>query len=201
LTPTRASIGAAAAQHWLQRLAPLPGASLKLAQALDLHDLLRTWLPLRAVVQDALGGAPWCLADQCWVRRARPPHHWHQDGGLHHDYLNQPLAGALLPMVTCWIALTPCGDDAPGLEWVEPALPQLLPPAELTDSAVHARFPETAFHRPRLAAGDALVFGGGLLHRTHATAAMTRPRTSIECRFCAHPPPPRLAAEPLLAWV
>jgi hypothetical protein len=35
-----------------------------------------------------------------------------------------------------------------------------------------------AFH-----AGDALAFGGGLLHRTHMTRHMRLPRTSLELRF------------------
>jgi hypothetical protein len=39
--------------------------------------------------------------------------------------------------------------------------------------------------------GDALVFGGGVLHHTHVAATMTRDRTSLELRF--FPPEARLA--------
>lgn len=189
--------------RWLAAVDGHPGGALPLAQALDLQDVLRALAPLRPVIEETLGAAPWCLAGQCWVRRARPPHSWHQDGALHHDFMaqSQPPAEALLALATCWMALTPCGDDAPGLEWVVPPLDRLLGPPELTDAAVRSRFPAAAFVHPRLAAGEALVFGGGLLHRTHVTPAMTRPRTSIELRFCAPPPPPRLAAERQVAMV
>jgi ectoine hydroxylase-related dioxygenase (phytanoyl-CoA dioxygenase family) len=139
------------------------------------------------------------------VRRARPPHHWHQDGALHFDFATlqgEAPADALLPMLTCWVPLDDCGVDAPGLEWLQPAPSSspvpLLRPAELSDAALRARFPASAFEHPALAAGDALLFDGALVHRTHALPTMTRSRTSIELRFVAGGPrPARLAAETL----
>jgi ectoine hydroxylase-related dioxygenase (phytanoyl-CoA dioxygenase family) len=105
-------------------------------------------------------------------------------------------------MLTCWVPLDDCGVDAPGLEWLRPApsaapVP-LLRPAELTDAALRARFAASAFEHPALAAGEAVLFDGALVHRTHALPTMTRLRTSIELRFVAGGAlPPRLAAETL----
>jgi hypothetical protein len=188
-------LDAACARHWQAALAAYPGGSLKLADVLALDAVLGA---LRAV-RPKLGTRTCVLADQCWVRRARPAHHWHQDGALHHDFVARP-GGVPLPILTLWIPLVDCGVDAPGLAWARPALTRLLPPAELNDAAVQARY-GGAIEHPELAAGGGLLFDGGLLHRTHLTAAMTRPRTSIELRFIAASPlPPALRGEMLRPW-
>jgi hypothetical protein len=147
-------------------------------------------------IRDELGNRLACDLDQAWVRRQyapsryppfHAPHGWHQDGALGFDYLSHRDGkfppDALLSMVTCWIALGPCGADAPGLELVTRRLESLLAPAELTDQCLRARFRPEEFWRPVLEAGDALLFRGDLLHRTHVTPAMTEDRTSIELRF------------------
>lgn len=176
--------------RWRARLDTQPGASLPLAGALDLAEVLQALQPLRA----HLPPRPLVVVSQCWVRRATPPHAWHQDGALHHDFRGD---AAPLPLWTAWLPLVDCNVDAPGLEWVDTPLHTLLPPAAL--ARVHERFPAT--EHPPLQAGDALLFDGGLLHRTHVTPAMNRPRTSIELRFIADGPvPPRLAGETLRAW-
>ena len=80
----------------------------------------------------ALGPAPWCNLVQSWLRHGRPPHSWHQDGALRHHFLahaGQPApADAALQMQTLWIALTPCGEDAPSLQWVDAASALALEP-------------------------------------------------------------------------
>ena len=131
--------------------------------------------------------------DQCWIRRQyapanRPadhaPHSWHQDGALGFDFLGTPShEGALLAMATCWIALVPCGADAPGIEFAGGEAGELLPLSALADDAVQGRHPEADRWRPLLEAGDALVFGGGVLHHTHVADSMTHDRTSLELRF------------------
>jgi len=153
-----------------------------------------------------------CDLDQAWVRRqyapgryppGHAPHGWHQDGALGFDFLSHrggefPL-DALLSMVTCWIALGPCGADAPGLELVNHRLEGLLAPTDLTDACVRSRFRPEAFWRPVMEAGDALLFHGDILHRTHVTPAMTRDRTSVELRyFPAAAIPPRLKSDRFL---
>jgi hypothetical protein len=59
----------------------------------------------------------------------------------------------------------------------------LLSPVELIGSRVSARFKPEEFWRPVLEPGDALLFRGDVLHRTHVTPAMTQDRTSVELRF------------------
>jgi ectoine hydroxylase-related dioxygenase (phytanoyl-CoA dioxygenase family) len=185
-----ATLPAGAVARWLAALAPLAGPSRPLTQLpLDPADLLAVIAaaPVAVELEAALGPSPWCNLSQSWLRHGRPPHSWHQDGALRHDFLahaGRPApADAALAMRTLWIALTPCGRDAPGLQWVDAAMPLLLQPAELADEAVAARFGPQHVQHAELAPGQALLFDGLLLHRTHLTPAMNRPRTSLELRF------------------
>ena len=93
-------------------------------------------------------------------------------------------------MVTCWLALTSCGDTAPGLELAGPGHKELLPLEALSERGIAAAHGSCDGDCPVLGRGDALVFAGGVLHRTHVTQAMTQARTSIELRFVA---PSRIA--------
>ncbi len=145
-------------------------------------------------VESLLGQGVALLADQCWARRQFAPgrypdghaaHEWHQDGALHFDFIEPYPDDALLKMFTCWIALSPCGQDAPGLELMRDPLPDLLSPAELDDQRIDARFGPAALWRPVCSPGDAILFSGGTLHRTHVTSNMQQDRTSIELRFVA----------------
>ncbi|MEP7301355.1 MAG: hypothetical protein ABI699_07485 [Caldimonas sp.] len=190
-------------------------SSLRLAAlaSLDIGAIAAALLDtdVGAFCRARLGDALACDLDRCWVRRqyaparyppGHAPHRWHQDGALGFDFLAAPpeqRATALLPMVTCWVALTPCGADAPGLEWVDRELPALLPLAALADGAIRARHGEREFRRPTLGPGDALVFGGGVLHHTHVRPDMTLDRTSVELRlFAAGPVPHRLRGDRFL---
>ncbi len=166
---------------------------------IDLDVLLRALV--RGELRRRLGAHLACDLDQCWVRRqyaprnAPPPHaahSWHQDGALNFDFAAHAGAAlpadALLEMLTCWIALTACGVDAPGLEWVDAPIARLLAPSDLTEERVRASFAPATFQRPAMRAGDALLLRGDTLHRTHVTPAMTHDRTSIELRFFAAQP-------------
>lgn len=160
-------------------------------------------------VRSELQGTVACDADQAWVRRQyaprnyprfHSPHGWHQDGALGFDFLSHSdgsfPADSLMLMATCWIALTPCGLEAPGLELSMRRCEELIAPSELTDEMVKARFPKEDLLRPVLGPGDALLFRGDILHRTYVTSAMTRDRTSIELRFFpAENLPARLKAD------
>ena len=164
---------------------------------------------VRVRVEDVLWQRLAIDADQCWVRRqydrqSAPPRHrphtWHQDGALGYEFV--PSGGAAIPddallrMVTCWIALGPCGVDAPGLELVTDRVGRILSPMQLRDVAVNQRWPISRRARPALEAGDALVLSGDVLHRTHVSAAMTRSRTSVELRcFRADAIPDRIAGD------
>jgi Phytanoyl-CoA dioxygenase (PhyH) len=145
-------------------------------------------------IQDELENEVACDLDQSWVRRQyapsrypqfHAPHGWHQDGALKFDFAahQPPFPNALLEMVTCWITLDTCGEHAPGLEIVIQKLDGLLAPVELTNESVQKRFLAEKLWQPKMDAGDALLFPGNYLHRTHVAATMTNDRTSIELRF------------------
>ncbi len=176
-------------------------SSLRVAAVggLDLAAIARSVVAgeVGALCHAQLGDALACDIDRCWVRRqyaprryppGHAPHSWHQDGALGFDFLDPKAAAsdpALLSMLTCWIALTPCGVDAPGLEFIDREYEALLPLSALAEEAVRTRHDERAFSRPSLQAGDALVFKGGVLHHTHVRSDMALDRTSLELRFFA----------------
>ena len=154
--------------------------------------------PAGNMIEHELGGRVLCDVDQAWVRRQyapcrRPaghaPHTWHQDGALGHDFAARGAAGtgpeALLPMLTCWMPLTSCGLDAPGLEFVSPPLADLLTPQSLADELVRSKYPPERFQAPVMEPGDLVLFRSGVLHRTSVDPAMKSDRTSIELRFVA----------------
>ena len=161
--------------------------------------------PLRTALEAALGARVALLADQCWARcqyapgRAPPghaAHGWHQDGALHFDFQASQAAGAPLRMLTAWIALRACGDDAPGLELLCRPMPALLPPRELDPRHVQRGHAAGDFWRPVLNAGELLLFGGDVLHRTHVAPSMRNDRVSLELRFvAADETAPRLRGE------
>lgn len=218
-----AALAAAPLTRWLSlidaRNAELPpshpdrqatSGSLRLPAlgAVVLDEMLRALCtgPAAPLLRARLGPAPLCLAGQCWARCQYPaalrplgqhPHQWHQDGALGCRFDAEPCA--LIEMLTLWVPLMDCGEHAPSLQWLRlhpaPAVP--LPPAELTDEALAQRWGLRARHHATLRAGDALVFDGALLHRSHVTPAMTQRRVSIELRFVAALPP-RLRHEPVL---
>ncbi len=149
---------------------------------------------LQAPIDACFGDRVALLADQCWARcqyapgRAPPghaAHGWHQDGALHFDFGTPHAGRAPLKMLTCWIALTPCGDHAPGLELLRQPVPHLLPPPELDPSRVDDRYAPADFWRPVMGAGDLLLFSGDTLHRTHVRPMMGNDRISLELRFVA----------------
>jgi len=203
----KSALPAALCARWLSLCGPGDGVSRPLLALtrLPAAEVLRAVAAstLRPSIEDVLGPTPLCDTSQSWLRHGRPPHSWHQDGALCFDFIahaGQPLpAGAMLEMLTCWIALTPCGEFAPGLEWVDAPQPVLLRPAELSDAAVAACHHSALLRRPSMAPGDTLLFGGEVLHRTHLTAEMSQPRSSLELRFfCAIDPPHRLVGDRLL---
>ncbi len=181
------------------------------ADGIDLEAIIeQIWRdPLRSMVQSMLGPRVALLSDQCWGRCQFAPgrypeghaaHQWHQDGALHFDFVQPYSTHALLQMLTCWISLTPSGEDAPGLELVRLALPDLLSPAELDGERLAARFERRVFWRPVCRPGDALVFNGGTVHRTHVAPAMQQDRSSLELRFVAAAETnPRLRDERIVA--
>jgi ectoine hydroxylase-related dioxygenase (phytanoyl-CoA dioxygenase family) len=180
---------AALCEAWLQATANSEGSTPLNALPLDAAAVLQAVANSAAAapLAQALGPAPWCNLSQSWLRTGRPAHHWHQDGALRHDFLahagHPAPPGTALDLRTLWIALTSCGEDAPSLQWVNEPLAGLLNPPELTPESVAARFGPSALQHAVLQAGDAVLFDGLCLHRTHLKPGMTQPRRSLELRF------------------
>jgi hypothetical protein len=98
-------------------------------------------------------------------------------------------------LLNVWIPLDPCGHAAPGLEVVWGSWDALMMPAPAPDAAfpvefarldpaiVRARFGEAARWTPEFVLGDAMLFSGATIHRTHVTPGMTAGRMSAEIRL------------------
>jgi len=203
LTPLRLTLPPASCASWLNALSPLDGRSHPLTElSLSAVDVLQVVADsaLGPLLQAALGPVPWCNLSQSWLRHGQPPHSWHQDGALRHDFMahhgQAPPPGSALDMRTAWIALTPCGEFAPSLEWADTVQTRLLTPTELTDAHVAAAHAGHPFVQAFMAAGDVLLFDGLLLHRTYLSAAMSQRRASLELRFFRGDRlPPRVAGD------
>lgn len=217
LATAEAALAAAAARAEAPGEAGLWPCSLPLNDLPELLDEVCRCLEAHEGVRAALGaalGPRTLLAEHSFVRHQpapvhrrgrQQPHSWHQDGALGFDFIaaGEPPypPDAMLVMQTCWLPLTPCGNTAPALGWIDPPLPSLLPHTALADIALDGHLASLGLAPRRrhtvLAPGDVLQFGGGTVHRTHATAAMHGNRTSVELRWLpAGPRPARLATAP-----
>jgi hypothetical protein len=109
---------------------------------------------------------------------------WHQDGAF---------LGPDVRTVNIWLALSDCGEDAPGLDIYPRRLGGLAETGTrgarfdwCVSDAVIAELAETApVVAPRFKAGDALLFDQLFLHRTGTRPHMTKERLAIESWFFA----------------
>ena len=109
---------------------------------------------------------------------------WHQDGAF---------LGGDIRTVNLWLALSDCGDDAPGLDLYPRRLDHLVESGTpgayaswMVSPDVVAKLAKTApIVAPLFKAGDALLFDQLLLHRTGGRRGMTRDRLAIESWFFA----------------
>ena len=117
------------------------------------------------------------------LRRVDPgiPTGWHQDGAF---------LGEHVRTVNLWIALSDCGEDAPGLDLLPRRVNHLC---ERGTEGAHfdwsigntvvealAREVDTPIVSPTFKAGDALLFDQLFVHRTGVRPGMSRPRYAIE---------------------
>jgi Phytanoyl-CoA dioxygenase (PhyH) len=151
-----------------------------------LFDLIETMndVGVGELARRYLGERPAILARKVTLRRMGYNFGggWHQDGAF---------MGAGIRSLNVWLALTHCGDNAPGLDVVGRRFNQLLP----TGNGAYAAWgikPEDAEQagagvtvRPIFEAGDALMFDHMCLHRTGTDKGMTNDRYAIETWFFA----------------
>jgi len=126
------------------------------------------------------------LAKKCTLRRI--PHDanasdWHQDGAF---------MGKDIRSLDVWVALSHCGDDAPGIDVVGRRLDEIVERG--TEGAflewtvgpgVADRVAEGKIVRPIFEPGDALLLDHMNLHRTAVEKGMTSDRYAIEAWFFA----------------
>jgi hypothetical protein len=138
-----------------------------------------------AVITEVLGERPFLSANKCVLRRVPPadmPGGWHQDGAF---------LGSEISALNLWIALTPCGQTAPGLDIVPKRFERILEPGgdkaffkwSLSDEDVEEAAEGAGIVRPVFEAGDALLFDHRLVHRTASSPAMPECRHAIEAWF------------------
>lgn len=152
-----------------------------------LFDVIETWLEidLGHVLAETLGEWPALSFKKSSLRLAPPnsPTEWHQDGAF---------LGAATRTVNVWLACSPCGVDAPGIDVVGRRIDHLV--EQGTGSAQFAwsvgceaaeRVGGREIVRPQFAPGDALLFDQMTLHRTGVSPTMTRDRYAIESWFFA----------------
>jgi hypothetical protein len=138
---------------------------------------------LPELVQGYLREAPLIAGDKTTLRKAEPSLSgaWHQDG----KFMGEVKA------LNLWLALSRCGETAPGLDLVPRRLSEHV--ATQTDEAmmpnqVSQRMAEQAagelpILRPVFEPGDALLFDELFLHKTASDPRMRRPRYAIENWF------------------
>lgn len=140
-----------------------------------------------ALVERYFGERPALSANKCTLRRVPvdASTNWHQDGAF---------LGRDVRTLNLWLALSPCGADAPGLDIVPRRFDDILPTG--TDGALFdwsvsptlveqaAGGPDAIVH-PEFEPGDALLFDHLFVHRTSVGPGMTRERWAMETWFFA----------------
>jgi hypothetical protein len=153
-----------------------------------LFDLIETFddAGVRRVVTEFFSEPPALLAKKWTLRKV--PHDtgesgWHQDGSF---------MGGDIRSLNVWLALSHCGDDAPGLDVVARRLDGIVQTG--TDGAwldwtvgpgMVEQVAPGAVVRPIFEAGDALIFDHMNLHRTAVDPGMVHDRYAIEAWFLA----------------
>jgi hypothetical protein len=140
-----------------------------------------------SLVEAYFGERPALSANKCTLRRVPvgTSTNWHQDGAF---------LGRQVRTLNLWLALSPCGTDAPGLDIIPERLEDVLPTGTdgaLFDWSVSPSLVEEVAGgvdgvlRPEFSPGDALLFDHLFLHRTGIAPGMTRERWAIETWFFA----------------
>jgi hypothetical protein len=138
---------------------------------------------LPQLIEDYLGEAALISVEKTTLRKAEPSVSgaWHQDGSFMGD----------ARAVNMWLALSRCGDEAPGLDivprrlnhFVRTRTEEALLDAQISQRAAEEAAGEVPIVRPIFHPGDALLFDGMLLHQTGSDPSMPRPRFGIENWF------------------
>ena len=144
------------------------GAVMMVESPPAIFDLLDTFdaVGLRQILCDYFGEPPMLLARKGTLRRIE---HGGDNGGWHQD---GAFMGTDIRSINVWLALTHCGDTAPGLDVVARRLDHIVQTGDgaFTAWATSPKAAEDAaagaIVRPIFDAGDVLIFDHMNLHRT-----------------------------------
>jgi len=138
------------------------------------------------LVTSYLGEVPALSANKCTLRRVPTDTNtgWHQDGAF---------LGEDVRTLNLWLALGPCGVDAPGLDVVPRRLDRVVETGgdgtyfdwDVSPDTVERVADGVAVVRPEFEAGDALLFDHLFLHRTAVAPGMSLERHAMETWFFA----------------
>ena len=138
------------------------------------------------VLGDYFGEPPALSVKKSTLRRTLPDSRtwWHQDGAF---------LGADIRSVNVWLALSHCGDFAPGLDLIPQRFDRILETGSgdaefdwsIGSDVIEREARGTGVVRPIFEPGDALLFDERLPHSTAVSAEMNRDRFAIETWFFA----------------
>lgn len=136
-----------------------------------------------------LGERPAISVNKSLLRRVDPPapgegggaSAWHQDGAFLGD----------VRALNVWLALSRCGDVAPGMDLVPRRLDHIADAGtegavfewSVSQAVAEREAGEQGIVRPVFEPGDVLLFDELFLHATAAEPSMTRSRYAVECWF------------------
>ena len=148
-----------------------------------LFELLATFedAGLTPLISEYLGERPALSMNKSVLRRVTPQSgtDWHQDGAF---------LGRGIRTLNVWIALSRCGDVAPGLDVVSRRFDEIVEtgtegawfPWAVSPQKVDEAAGGEPIARPTFEAGDALLFDHFCLHRTAVDPAMSEHRYATE---------------------
>jgi hypothetical protein len=135
------------------------------------------------LVAGYLGGPAALSVQKTTLRKVEPSvaGAWHQDGAFMGDVRS----------VNIWLALSHCGDEAPGLDIVPRRLDGLVAtgtegtflPDQVSQATAVKAAGDLRIVRPIFEPGDALIFDELCLHQTASDPSMTDTRFAIETWF------------------
>jgi hypothetical protein len=161
------------------------GSVLTVESPPAMFDLVETFdaVGLSRLVREYFGESPTLLARKATLRRIS---HQGESGGWHQD---GAFMGVDIRSLNVWLALSHCGDDAPGLDVVARRLTELVQTGDgafadwATGPDAAADAAAGALVRPIFEPGDALFFDQLNLHRTAIDPGMPHDRYAIETWF------------------
>lgn len=146
----------------------------------DLLELYET-IGLKRIAAEYLGSRPVLSLNKSTLRRVPldATGGWHQDGAF---------LGEGIRALNIWLALTPCGVDAPGMDVVPRYFDHIVETGTegawfdwaVGDSVVEREAADVGIVRPNFDVGDLLLFDHMFLHRTAVEPDMTKERHAIE---------------------